>query len=57
MNEDRIVDSTASIQETISKNISPSSEVIDELIKKIAPLILERMEEMVREALACKCCS
>jgi hypothetical protein len=57
MNENHMADSTTSLPASLSKDSSPSSEVIDELIKKIALLILERMEEMVREALACKCCS
>jgi hypothetical protein len=49
--------------ELISSQTEASAEttnqeaVIDELVKRLTPLLIEKIEQLITDALACKCCS
>jgi hypothetical protein len=34
-----------------------NEELVNQLIKKLMPLVIDRIEDMIKDALACKCCS
>jgi hypothetical protein len=46
------------VAETIETTGNNSSEaILEELMRRLGPRIMDRITELINEALACKCCS